>query len=667
MVRRFLAIALAVCLTALASRPVPALARGGGGCFLPDTPITRADGATTPISQLRPGDDLLAFDSAGRLVATRVQSLVEAHVDGYLLLTTDKATVKVTVDHPFYVGGGQFRTPENLKPGDCVYAVPSGATNDREGGRASLWSAAAVTPLWLLADKPKRCRCHRTPYELGPGITQGDLSPQRIVSIVPVAGAATVYNLQTDNPHTFFAAGFAVHNKGGGGGGGGGHGGGGSHGFGGSGFHGGGSGGSGNCCCFDRIEIAAIVIVLFIVGVSVLRKRAKGSEDLDQVFARAQIEPKAAKTAKLLGFIAQQDQTMKVQSLQEVAKATFLKLQECWQARDDYSPMQPLLMPDLYQTHLAQLAGLRHDHERDVLAGLRVLAVDIVHIRYTEKPAQRQFTALITASARDHYVNDQTGEEIRGDAVAAEFQEFWTFHLVDGKWLLSEIEQTRESAMLKEENFFEQFTDKGLHDVYGKQAAAAGPAGDWLGKDVEAKATKVERMLNFLARSDTLWDRQTMIDRVRQVFLRVMLAQEAGQTKDIPDGDLFPEIAESLKAELARRQAASVTVEYRNLCVRKVELVLVRNMDDHGQDEFTARVSAHAQKVVRKAGAVLSQDADVTVFEDFWVFGRLDNQWKLKELLPPGVGKGQVSSENVDAQASPEMVQWYYRHTRATL
>ena len=38
------------------------------GCFLPDTPILRADGTSSPISEIRPGDELLAFTTTGEIV-----------------------------------------------------------------------------------------------------------------------------------------------------------------------------------------------------------------------------------------------------------------------------------------------------------------------------------------------------------------------------------------------------------------------------------------------------------------------------------------------------------------------------------------------------------------------------------------------------------------------
>jgi len=77
----------------------------------------------------------------------------------------------VTPEHPFYVGNGTFKTLEALRPGNSIRA-----------------------------------------YD-GTGLT-----PQRIESIESVRVPTRVYNLMTDSPHTFFANGIAVHNKGGGGG-----------------------------------------------------------------------------------------------------------------------------------------------------------------------------------------------------------------------------------------------------------------------------------------------------------------------------------------------------------------------------------------------------------------------------------------------------------------
>jgi hypothetical protein len=67
--------------------------------------------------------------------------------------------------------------------------------------------------------------------------------------------------------------------------------------------------------------------------------------------------------------------------------------------------------------------------------------------------------------------------------------------------------------------------------------------------------------------------------------------------------------------------------EYRNICVRKAELIHVGNYDDRERDEYTVRITAHAQRVVRKGGNIISQDPYVTDFEDYWTFGWLDGEY----------------------------------------
>ena len=106
-------------------------------------------------------------------------------------------------------------------------------------------------------------------------------------------------------------------------------------------------------------------------------------------------------------------------------------------------------------------------------------------------------------------------------------------------------------------------------------------------------------------------------------------------------------------------------IEFRNLCVRKAELILVRNFRDNTQDEFTVRISAHAQRIVRDHDTVISQEDDVTPFEEYWTFGRQAGQWKVKEVLPPAAGEAVVKAENVDEDSSAAQLQWYYKQTRA--
>ena len=157
-----------------------------------------------------------------------------------------------------------------------------------------------------------------------------------------------------------------------------------------------------------------------------------------------------------------------------------------------------------------------------------------------------------------------------------------------------------------------------------------------------------------------------MLGRARQIFTDVMLAREASDPTAVKDDELFPAVAVDLRQQIAKQRTAGLSIEYRNLCVRKAELVLVRNFADNSQDEYTVRISAHVQKIIKRGGVAISQDEYVTPFMEYWTFGRLDGQWKLKEVLPPARGEEAVGQENVDEDSNAAQLQWYYQHTRAT-
>ena len=192
-----------------------------------------------------------------------------------------------------------------------------------------------------------------------------------------------------------------------------------------------------------------------------------------------------------------------------------------------------------------------------------------------------------------------------------------------------------------------------------------GPAGPWLEKDAETKDTRIERMLNFLVQTDKIWNRRTMLDTARRVFVALTGAWESGEPANVPAGDLFPELADDLRKQIADNQAQGIGLEFRNLCVRKVELILVRNFTDNSRDEYLARVRAHAQKILRRRGNVAQQDEDVTPFEQILTFGRQGNRWKLKEILSPAEAQGLIAQENVDQDSNVQQLQWYYQHKRA--
>ncbi len=130
------------------------------GCFLPDTPVELANGHSKRIDQVRPGDTLLAFTPEGHVLTTTVRRVLTAQVDSYLKVQTDSRLLRVTPEHPFYVGHGTFQTIGSLHVGDAIYVLHDGT-----------------------------------------------LSPEHINGMEKIAGPVTVYNLQTDDPGILFCHG----------------------------------------------------------------------------------------------------------------------------------------------------------------------------------------------------------------------------------------------------------------------------------------------------------------------------------------------------------------------------------------------------------------------------------------------------------------------------
>lgn len=699
------------------------------GCFLPNTPILLSNGSSRAISRIHPGDQVQAYDIDGTIVTTKVRAVLTHQVNSYYVVTTQTTTINVTGEHPFYIGKGEFKTVESLHAGDSIYAFDgkkltkevithitqinkgitvfnlqtdephtyfaAGVAVHNKGGGGGCFPAGTkiktptgskaielltpgdqvlsinrngqefatqvqstfVTRSKILSVKTNLGVLHTTaehPIALSNGdfIPAGQLKTQDTLIFKNARGIQTavvqslrneaeqvVFNLSVSSPHTFIANNFLVHNKGGIG----------SH----------SSSGSND----DNGSFIFFLIIAFIVMIAIIQAKEE-NKNLDYNYSRKTIEKKSLKTNKLLKFISRQDETMAPAKLNRFVHSTFFLLQESWMKRN-YAPMEQLLMPDLFYQHSQQIEGMIRNHEINRIDRLQILNIDFVNVRYTEKKYQREFTALITASARDYYVDDRTRKYLRGDEEPQTFQEFWTFQLQDPEWRLREIEQARESDFLKEENFCELFTDGQIEKIYQDKVDELGESGPWLPKDVEVKANKVERMLNFLVQSSKIWDKQAMLNRVRLVFTNIHLALEAGELSAEVSTQLYPSITEQFYQRITAWKAQGNTIEYRNFCVRKVDIVLVRSFNDKEKNEFTARVAAHAQKIRRQHGMVLSQDNDVTPFEEYWTFGLLDNQWKLKEVMPKAQGKKAIGSENLEESSSADLVKWYYTKKRA--
>ncbi len=135
------------------------------GCFLAGTKIATANG-TRNIEDITTTDNVLSYDGNENIKNSNVSKIYKVTRSYYYEITTNKTTVKVTAEHPFYNGNNQYTEAQNLKVGDIVYLL------DNNRMKSSL-----------------------------------------ISKIVKVNQKTEAYNLSVDTNHTFFANSFAVHNK----------------------------------------------------------------------------------------------------------------------------------------------------------------------------------------------------------------------------------------------------------------------------------------------------------------------------------------------------------------------------------------------------------------------------------------------------------------------
>jgi len=600
-------------------------ARGGGGCFLLGTLISTADG-NKAIEDVSIGDQILSFSnfSPQSIEISKVLQIYEVQRDYFYLIKTENGEVQVTAEHPFYVGNSEFKEVADLNKEDFIYILQN-----------------------------------------------GKLKTTQILDIIRINQTVTAYNLQVNAPNTFFANGFAVHNKGGGGGGGGG-----------GGFHGSslGSSGSGSGSSDPAFAIFFVVILGIIIFANLSGKGAgKSNAEWSSTTSVPidKVTEKAKKTSALMAFLSQQNLIWDEKKILETAKSTFLKLQECWGKRD-YAEMQPLMMSTLYSEHVAQLASMRASHEINKLEELKLLKMGIVNIKNYNNKDWDEFVVWLQAQAKDVIIDDRTGNKIRGDEGTGQFEEFWTFQRQGDKWKLRLIDQPEEGMnIIGEENYDEMMTPTMMAQIYERAGATKkdtkveatreqleGAAATGIG-DVKSRSQKIHRLLNFLVENDKIWKESVMKDTVREYFILVNTAIEQRKIDSVKD-KLTPELYTRLEERVNKLINDKQIIRKGNLTVRNVEIALVRNFYNKKKDEFTAWVSGQAQEVVidEKTERTLSGDSYVKDFEEFWTFKRDGDNWLLKAMDKGFKAEEFMKQENIDEGSGKDLMEWYYKKDR---
>lgn len=472
-------------------------------------------------------------------------------------------------------------------------------------------------------------------------------------------GSVDVYNLEVAPPHTFIANGFVVHNKGGGGG-------------------GGGRGGRGSA--------KGNLFMLLIMGPIVLFMKIKellfgeGGRPPEKVLPRVQVDQRAVETTAILRSLADSEPGLSPKLLETEVRSIFIAMQDAW-SRRDYSPLRERIAPALYADHSSQLDAMLARGEKNVMDNVQVKSIDFVHVRYTPEPAQRSVTALITASACDYTVDDNSGAVVGGSRLPRSFQEFWTFRKLNDRWVPAKIHQTSEEYILAAPNLPAVPAGPGFKPAAGEAAprriveaaaalalpaAAALPAAS-LPPAAAAKAPaplppEAAKSSRF-DRPDDPWDRQRMEIAATLTFLNVYGAWEKGHAGDIhPDGIVLETLAK-LKLMIGERAAEGYKFGFGDLYTKKAEIVLTspaaRNTSR--MDEFIARINASARRSLTRDGKTLHRDEGPEPFTEYWVFARgKDARWRFREILPRVRQEGGDGCQ-ADVAPTPVQLEWYWR------
>jgi hypothetical protein len=159
----------------LASFPTAEDVGMGGGCFVASTPVLMADGTSKAIEDIQIDDLVFAYDGE-QVVPAPVLALIKPHPKQvYTLTFSDDHSLTLTDSHPIStLAGWKSISPE----------------------------ATAIENPELLV----------TPLTIG-DIIQTVNGTCILTSILPLHGTRQIYNIEVDEPHTFYANGVLAHNK----------------------------------------------------------------------------------------------------------------------------------------------------------------------------------------------------------------------------------------------------------------------------------------------------------------------------------------------------------------------------------------------------------------------------------------------------------------------
>nr|MDA8244332.1 TIM44-like domain-containing protein [Elusimicrobiota bacterium] len=404
---------------------------------------------------------------------------------------------------------------------------------------------------------------------------------------------------------------------------------------------------------------------------------------------------KAGETQALMESIARTDPDFAPEPLRGVVRDIFFKVQDAWQKRD-YSGLGDIMLPYLRASHSSKVENLRRRGEINMMEDVSVKRVDFVHVSCPAGKEGRAFTAFITASARDYTIDESSGSLISGSRLSNDFQEFWTFHQLNGRWALARIDQVGETDYIGAPNTAAGLPDRpasvraagaaapaglsdpgayplpignpgdismtqapgapGAPDAPAAAAAAVLPEGGFRPHAQAALPAAAARSVT----GSSGWDRQKMEIAATLAFESVYTAwggnDPAGLSADFVSGEALAKLRRLMEA----RKAEGITFGFDSFFTRRAEVVLTSPAEKNvlRLDEFTARITATALRSMRRHGKELHRDASPEPFTEYWVFGRQNESWKMRDILPRMDQAGEDKSK--DGAPNPAQIEWYW-------
>ncbi|MDD5208332.1 MAG: TIM44-like domain-containing protein [Elusimicrobiales bacterium] len=570
---------------------------GGGGCFPAGTSVA-TDSGEIPIEKIKPGDRVIAFSDAG-LVRAEVKEFYEKK-DRLMVIRTSKGKLTATPEHPLLTRFG-FTEVRDLKKGMEVGVLSDGRR---------VWA--------------------------------------KIKSIKP-GGVAAVYNIEVAPPHTFIADGFIVHNKGGGSFGGGSY----SRGYYSNGHYYSRGRSSG-----DNLLFAMAITVLLIKGFLYLSEGGSGggSAVKSQLLPNGSVTPRAEATLDILRSLGRREAMFNPDMLEGLVRDIFIRVQTAWQARD-YSTLGGVMMPNLHAGHTAKVAAMKERGEINMMDDLKLLHIDFVHVRCPKEAEGRSFTSLITASARDYTISENSASRSGSGVEPSTFQEFWTFYQLKGNWALARIDQIGELDFMHAPNLPDSPQSAAAFEQVAGLAGLAAAAAASSRQPLELPPAEAR---NITGAADDHWDRQKMEIAATLAFENVYEAWGKNDGSLLSAEFVSAEALARLKKVIDARRAEGLTFEFDNLFARRAEIVLTSPAAKSRihLDEFTARITATAVRAMLRNGKELHRDAAPAPFTEYWVFGRQKDDWKMRDILPRMEQEGADTTQ--DGAPTPVQIEWYW-------